>query len=69
MRRFDTSILGPLLAGEERLVMRPIARAITVPLAMVLLAAPAGAAGPLAGALKKCPADSVCPSPAEKEAP
>ena len=39
--------------------MRPIARAITVPLAMVLLAAPAGAAGPPAGALKRCPADSV----------
>ena len=39
--------------------MRPIARAITVPLAMVLLVAPAGAAGPPAGPLKKCPADSV----------
>src|SRR5262245_42388210 len=39
--------------------MKPIVRAITVPLAMVLLAAPADSAGPPAGALKKCPADSV----------
>jgi formylglycine-generating enzyme required for sulfatase activity len=41
----------------DRFIVRVIR--ITVPVAMVLLAAPSGAAGPPAGPLTKCPADSV----------
>jgi formylglycine-generating enzyme required for sulfatase activity len=44
---------------KEGLMGRFNVCAITVPVAMVLLAAPGGAAGPPAGALKKCPADSI----------
>src|SRR5215468_9662871 len=43
--------------------MRRIMLAIMAPLAMVLLAAPAGAAGPPAGPLKRCPADSIVSGP------